>query len=229
MVKNSCKRIIAVFKAEKTNILRNPRSLLTFIIMPVTLLILTFIENSASNCLILALGTIMPPIMATAAVIGENKEGGVLNGLLFAGLRWYEYLIGVAMAVGVFALLSVALMGMILEYSLGISMNQLLIGCSLCSVLCSMIIGAIIGVVSPNQSSISAIAVPVSLVLLFASIIGLNYEKIHHITQFVYSQVLIDMLMRGTSQNKEVVVFVCNLVIVSVVFGYFYGKKQKKN
>lgn len=228
-MKNSLKRILSVFKAEKTGILRNPRFLLMFIIMPITLLILMLIEKSPSNYLILVLGTIMPPLMSTAAVIGENKEGGVLNALLFAGLKWYEYLIGIALAVGVFALLSVAAMGMILEASFETSMDYWLLFFALCSILCSMIIGAIVGVVSTNQSSISAVAVPVSLILLFAAILGMNYKHVHNVTRLLYSQALIDMFIRGNANKSEGIVFGCNLLLAAIVFGYYYGKKRKKD
>lgn len=225
----SLKRIITIFKKQKRELFRNPKMLLIFAMFPAVLLIITFVEKDSSLYLFLIMGCVLPPMTCIASEIGEEREKGTLRGLVFAGLKSYEYLIGMMLCDGLFSILCVAAMGMILEGVLGIEVAGSVIVLSIVTIGCSMVIGAIIGVSSKNQVTVSAVTVPVSLFMLFSSIFGMANKSVHSVTQYLYSQAYLDMLVKNQCQWREIGIILLNILLVCIVFSVLYLKRKRED
>ena len=99
-------------------------------------------------------------------------------------------------------------------------------------ILISMMVGAIIGLISKNQMSATSVAVPVTMVFAFLPMLSLFNEKIREIARFVYSYQIQDALGRIGELDgmKEVVregnaeILGVNLIIAGMVFGVVYKK-----
>lgn len=223
------KKVFAVTRMQKTEMFRNLKTIVVFCVFPVSLIIISFVEKSESLGFIMMMGCILPPMLTVASKIGEDRERGVLRGLLYSGLKWNEYLMGIMIFVGLISFLFVCVMGMILDSVQSSDTPVAIIITSMLSIICSMTLGGVIGITSKNQNSIPAIQVPVSLFLVFSAVLGMTDEKIHKITKYLYTQAFMDMYLTKNVYWDAVLTMVINCILFIVLFGIVYVKRKKED
>lgn len=130
----------------------------------------------------------MAPLTCAAAIISEEKEKNTLRVLQLSNVRAMEFLIGNGVYIWGICLLGSLVIGIAGGYG-GAELAQFM---TIMSVghLCSIVLGAGIGLFSKNQMSATSLTVPVMLVFSFLPMLSMFNEQIGKIAQILYSQQL---------------------------------------
>lgn len=228
MIMKSIKNIVSIFEKQKTDIYRNKKALLMFFIFPIMEFIYIFISvdrDLSSDGIFLVMNVIMPPITCMASTICEEREKGTLRCLVFAGVTPIEYFIGTGLCMGLFNFISTCLTAMI-QNDTNIN-SVLLLGTAGIGIFCSMLIGAVIGLLAKKQVSVASLTAPVSLLLAMSALLGLSNPHVHKYTQFFYSQSIIDVVMKRTLTIKSSFVIFINIIIFGIIFIKMYEQRKR--
>ena len=207
--------------------MRNKQQLILFFIFPIMALFYTMMEHEQSSYyLFMLMCSIMVPIMCVASTISEENERGTLRSLIYAGICSYEYFMGMGMCIGLLCFISICIVGMISGDSSSVGIVLVMMGVS---IIISSLIGALIGTVTKSQVNVSAIAAPCSLVLGMLPVIGLMTKTVHNITQYAYSQIVLDVVMEKHITTQQIMLLVVNFLIFFVLFVVTYRKSALVN
>lgn len=167
----------------------------------------------------------MAPLTSIAAIIAEEKEKNTLRVLRLSNVKAGEYLIGNAIYIWVACMIGSLVIGLAGGYTgkaLVTFMTVMALGH-----LCSILVGAAIGVISKSQMAATSISVPVMMVLAFLPMLSMFNESIRKVAKFFYSEqisLLINGLPDTTITAENVVILVCNGVAVVTSFVLVYRK-----
>lgn len=223
----SLKKTAAVFEKQKIDIYRNKRVLIMFFIFPIMSIVYQFIstDDTSSTGVFLAMNVIMPPITCMASTICEERESGTLRCLVFAGVKPSEYFIGAGLCMGLFNFISACFSAMI-QNDTSIS-SLLLLGTAGLGIICSLLVGADIGLIAKKQVSVASLSAPVSLFLGMAAFLGLANPTAHKFTQYFYTQIVVDVVMRQPLTISMAVIFLANLSVFGLLFIIMYGRRKR--
>lgn len=217
-----CKEI---FIKQKTDIMRNKQQLIILCIFPIMSILYTFIEHeSASFYLFMLMCSIMVPITSMSSTVSEENDKGTLRSLIYAGIHSHEYFIGVGLCIGLLSFISVCVIGIISgeDTDTGLVLSAMGI-----SIILSLLIGAIIGVITKRQVNVSAISAPSSLILGMLPVVGLNSSSLHNVTKFLYSQVILDITLNKQIHSDQLVILFINAIVLFVFFVLLYNKYNR--
>lgn len=229
-ISKSIRTCLALFGKQKIEMMRNKKTWILFLVFPITLVVMSLMEDNAPTSLILfvVMASVMPPMIGIASQVAEEREKGIIRGLIYIGVNSFEYLGGMMLCIGLSSYICVCAMCMYLENKLSISMDgQIMIICLL-AIVCSMIIGAIIGVLAKNQIAVSAMTVPVSLGVLFVSIVGISKKEIHSISKYLFSQIILDTFEKNAVSTSEMIIIISNVFILFLCFVFIYRKRRNE-
>ncbi len=178
-------------------------------------------HEQESFYLFMLMCSIMVPITCVASTISEENEKGTLRSLIYAGISSCEYFIGIGMCIGLLCFVSICLIGMISGDSSNTGIVLAVMGVS---IMISSLIGAIIGTAVRSQINVSAITAPSSLVLGMFPVIGLMKESVHNITQYTYSQIVLDVVMEKQITTQQILLLGVNFLILFILFAVAYRK-----
>lgn len=223
----SIRKIKAIFEKQKIDIYRNKRALLMFFIFPIMALIYQLIsaEDLSSKGVFLAMNVIMPPITCLASTVCEERESGTLRCLVFAGVKPVEYFIGIGLCMGLFHFISVCFSAMI-QNDTSIS-SILLLGVAGSGIVCSLLIGADIGLIAKKQVSVASLSAPISLFLGMAAFLGLANPVVHKFTKYIYTQIIIDVVMRQPLTTNMALILISNIIIFGLLYIFMYGRRKR--
>ena len=217
--------ILALFKKQKIEVYRNPKMLFMYLIFPLMALFYSLLDaNNANIYLFINMDIIMPAITCTSSTIGEEREKGTLRSLVFGGVHPLEFFGGTGMFLILLNFISVCILGIVCG-SEDDSTYVLLL--SLLSIIISTLIGAIIGMLSKNQSSIAAVSAPVSLGIGMLSVAGSVNTNVHWFTKFMYSQAVFDSFTKHSISKFSSIVLTTNFLILFALFAIVYIKQNK--
>lgn len=228
MIYKNVKNFFTIFRKQRIDIFRNKKILLMFLIFPLMGLFYKIIASDGeqlSGMIFLVMNIIMPPITCMASTICEEREKGTLRCLIFSGVNPLEYFCGTGLCLGMFCFIGTCIVAMIYE-SAG-SNDGLILGISGVAILGSMLVGAIIGLLAKNQVSVAPLAAPISLVLGMSAILGMTNDQMHSITQYIYTQAIIDIIIKGEITLKQVICIIVNFTIFFLLFIVMYMKKKR--
>lgn len=230
------RKVRTIFLKQIKDTLKNKAVFIQFVLFPAIALIMENaieIENMPEHFFVLLFSTMyigMAPLTCISSIISEEKETGTLGMLRMSNVRAWEYLAGIGVYVFVLCMAGSFVLAWAGEYK-GWRMGAFLMVLAM-GILISMLVGAIIGLISKNQMSATSVTVPVTMVFAFLPMLSIFNEKIREIAKFVYSYQIQDALGRIGEMDgmKEVIregrpeILGVNLLIAAVLFGVVYKK-----
>lgn len=225
--------ITAVFKKTLKDMLRNRRQLLLFLIFPLMAYLFNATIEEGKEIFpltFLPMNVMFCSINIMAAVISEEKEKGTLRCLMFANVKPIEYFIGN----GIFVLLVTAISSSLFIPLIDISgINYLYFyGFLILSSICSMVLGATIGISVKNQMAANGLCAPVTILVGMLPTFGAMNESLKSVSKLFYSTRFADTVSEiinkfaVTIDYKIILTYVVNFIICITIFSIVYKKKK---
>ena len=168
----------------------------------------------------------MAPLISTSAIIAEEKEQNTLRALLMSNVTPPQYLLGIGSYVWLLCMLGAIVFGVCNDYSAAEFLQFLLIMAA--GIFLSVLLGAIIGIISKNQMSATSLTVPVMIVFSFLPMLAMFNETIEKLATFVYSQqvfLLINRIGTADPEPKNILILFLNATLAIIIFFSIYKKK----
>lgn len=223
----------AIIRKQLKDTLRNKPTLVQFVMFPAIAAILTLSAGEFQLPpryfvnLFSVMYVCMAPILILSAIISEEKEKGSLRMLMMSNVKPMEYLLGVGTYVFVLCMIGVLIMGVIGRYPLEELPQYLVLNAG--GILISSVIGALIGVVSDNQTAASGLSVPAMLITSFVPMLSMFNESIRSVGQFLYSQQIYEQISSGSTMSfslQSCSIVLVNFAAVLALYIYMYKKKH---
>jgi len=222
----------AVFIKQAKDTIKNKVMLIQYLLFPLMAYVMTelvaradeTIPDSIFVTMFAALFTGMTPLMATNTAIAEDKECKALRLLVMAGVKPYEYLIGIGGFMFLICLLISVLFAVIGGFA-GVMFLKFVLVLMLGST-ASALLGSIVGIFSKNQQSATATATPLFLVLAFCPMLAMFNETIANMSRFLFTfqvNVLVNDLQGNLMQPLWVILV--NIAVFVLLFAFAYKKK----
>ena len=208
--------IIAIFKKQLKDTLKNKTVLIQFVLFP----IMTLIMNNAikmpdmpENFFVTLFATMyigMAPLTSMAAILSEEKEKNTLRVLIMSNVKPQEFLLGIGSYVWFACMLGGIVICAAGKYDLQTGIAFL--GIMAVGILTSLLIGAIIGIWSRSQMMATSLAVPVMMVFSFIPMLSMFNHSIEKFAKILYSEQIIRML----SQINDLQLDAANIGVVAM-------------
>ena len=223
--------IVAIFKKQLKDTLKNKTVLVQFVMFPIITLLMNnaikmqdMPENFFVN-LFSAMYIGMAPLTSIASIISEEKEKNTLRVLIMSNVKPYEYLLGI----GSYVWFACMLGGIVICAAGGYNLQTSIafMGIIAVGILTSLLIGAIIGIWSKTQMMATSIAVPVMMVFSFVPMLSLFNSTIKKIARIIYSEQISRMLSQINSLQlnwANIGIIVMNILIAAVMFIIIFRK-----
>ena len=221
--------ISTVFLKQVKETLKNKAILIQFVMFPVLAVIM---ENSikidgmpehffAKLFSVMFIG--MAPLTCMSSVISEEKEKNTLRVLMMSNVKPVQYLLGIGSYIWIMCMAGAAIFAVLCEYN-GADLAGFLLVMAVGIVL-SILVGAIIGIISKNQMSATSVTVPVMMIFSFLPMLSMFNETIEKFAKITYSQ-QINMLLNSNFENvtDSIVVLAVNFILAIVLFFTAYQK-----
>lgn len=223
------KNILTIIKKQIKDTVKNKPVLIQFLMFPVMTLVF---ENAIDvdmpelffTKMFSSMYVGMAPLVAAASIISEEKEKNTLRVLMMAGVRPFEYLIGVSAYIWILCMAGSAVMATSLpSRDIPFFMSMMGAGCII-----SIFIGACIGIFAKNQMVTSSLMVPVMLILSFSPMLAMFNDKIEKAARFVFTQqikVAVDGMSFESAGRFGMGVLFANAALALVLFFAAFRKK----
>ncbi|MBD5525664.1 MAG: ABC transporter permease [Lachnospiraceae bacterium] len=168
----------------------------------------------------------MAPLNVMAAVISEEKEKNTLRMLFFGSVKPVEYLLGIGSFVFSACMAGTVVFAVVGGYG-GVEFLRflLIMAAGICV---SMLLGAVIGILTKSQISATTIATPTMMVFAFLPMLAMFNETIAKVADYAYSQqvqLMLNGLASGTgAEPKSLLVIAVSAVIAAGMFIYAYRR-----
>ncbi len=223
--------IVAIFKKQLKDTLRNKTVLIQFVMFPVMTLIMTNaikIQEMPENFFVILFATMyigMAPLTSIASIISEEKEKNTLRVLIMSNVKPHEYLLGIGSYVWFACMLGGIVICTAGGYNLQTSITFM--GIIAIGILTSLLIGAIIGIWSKTQMMATSITVPVMMIFSFVPMLSLFNSTIEKIARVIYSEQISRMLNQINSLQlnvENIGVIGLNILIAAILFIIIFKK-----
>lgn len=223
--------IVAIFKKQLKDTLRNKTVLIQFVMFPIMTLIMNNaikIQEMPENFFVILFATMyigMAPLTSMASIISEEKETNTLRVLIMSNVKPHEYLLGI----GSYVWFACMLGGIVICTAGGYNLQTSIafMGIIAIGILTSLLIGAIIGIWSKTQMMATSITVPVMMIFSFAPMLSLFNSTIKKIARIIYSEQISRMLSQINSlqlNTENIGVIGINILIAAVMFIIIFKK-----
>ncbi|MBD5477618.1 MAG: ABC transporter permease [Lachnospiraceae bacterium] len=168
----------------------------------------------------------MAPLNVMAAVISEEKEKNTLRMLFFGSVKPVEYLLGIGGFVFSACMAGTVVFAVVGGYG-GVEFLRflLIMAAGICV---SMLLGAVIGILTKSQISATTIATPTMMVFAFLPMLAMFNETIAKVADYAYSQqvqLMLNGLASGTgTEPKSLLIIAVSAVIAAGMFIYAYRR-----
>ena len=221
--------ISAIFTKQMNDLPKNISVLSLFVLWPVMALIMGGVvgepEVQAGMFIAMLIGS--GPMIAIANNVAEDCEYKSLRFLVMAGVKPWQYLLGLAGSVFLASVLSFAVLALI-----GGIGGTLLIRVSIVAALglvASAILGGAIGIFAKNVQQATAIYTPFMMVLAFTPMLAAFNETIARVAEFLFSfQVLVVIFDPYADFLRALLVIAGNTIVLLAFFIFAYRKKGLK-
>lgn len=228
----SIRKTIAVFQKTYKDMLKNKKSLVIFLMFPIMALVFYNLipeEKEFFSTIFLPIHLIVVPASMIAAIISEEKEKNTLRQLIMANVKPLEYFIGIGLFVFIMSILSASLFLLILSLT-SIELLRFYIIVSL-TILCSMVIGSVVGILSQTQMNANALIMPLSIILGILPMFSAFNDTIKNIASIFYTQTLSNVItsISKSISIKDFTIMLLNFFISLALFTLIYRKKKLDN
>lgn len=236
----SIRRVNALFKKEIKDLGKNMNVLLMCLLLIMFSIIYSKLfgggassdQLQKADILILCLGMNLTLVSSfvIAMLIAEEKEKNTLRTLMLSAVSPWEFLTGKAL---ITLLMSIGI-NVVMFFIIGIDAQYLGMYILLSSlVVFNMIeIGAVIGIIAPNQMSTGVIGMPVIMLLLMIPLFARLNKTLEKIAEFLPNYSLNLMLEKvfkgqaiGTESVYNISVILVWILIAAIAFAYTYNKR----
>lgn len=223
--------MIAVFKKQLADTLKNKTVLIQFVMFPMLVIIMNHavqIEGMPDNFFVSLFATMyigMAPLTSMAAIVSEEKEKHTLKVLMMSNVKPSQYLLGVGCYIWLICMAGAAVFCIEGQYrgrEAFIFMGIMAVG-----VLCSLLIGAAVGTLSSTQMMATSITVPVMMIFSFLPMLSMFNENIAKVAKFIYSEqisILIGQIKNWEPDIVSMVIIMGNIIIAVLLFTFSYRK-----
>lgn len=223
--------IIAIFKKQLKDTLKNKTVLIQFIMFPVLTHIMSnviSIEGMPENFFVTLFATMytgMAPLTSVAAVVAEEREQNTLRVLFLSNVKPWEYLLGIGSYIWLACMagaLVICAAGSYTPRERAAFMAIMAVGIS-----ASCLIGLAIGSLSKTQMMATSISIPVMMIFSFLPMLSMFHEGIAKIARFTWSEQISRMLGQVRSLELEaanVVILAVNILLFTALFFLAYRK-----
>lgn len=227
------KNIIAIFKKQVKDTLKNKTVFIQFVMFPALALIMNNtikMEDMPRNFFVFLFATMyigMAPLTGMAAVISEEKEKNTLRVLLMSNVKPHEYLTGVGSYIWAACMLGAAVICIAGDYDLKESICFMLV--MAVGILASLLIGAAIGTWSRTQMIASSVTVPVMMVFSFLPMLSLFNSTIAKVAKYTYSEqirLLLSEIGDFSFSAERFCILAANVLIFTGLFVVAYKKSE---
>lgn len=179
--------------------------------------------------LCLAMNIVLTSAYVIAMLIAEEKEKNTLRNLMLSGVSPLEFFIG---KLFITFLLS-EIINFVLFFIFNINIHYLALYILLATllVIIMMEIGAIIGIVSPNQMATGVVGMPVLMVLLMVPMFAKVNKTLKKVAEFLPNynmNVMLEKIFKGEGLGigsiSNIAVIVAWIIITLIIFVYTYNK-----
>ncbi|MBP3325136.1 MAG: ABC transporter permease [Coprococcus sp.] len=167
----------------------------------------------------------MAPLTSIAALISEEKEKNTLRVLQMCNVKAFEYLLGNAIYIVSVCMIGSLVIGLAGGYT-GIELLYFMV-ISFLGHNISVLLGAMIGLISRNQMAATSVSVPVMMIFSFLPMLSMFNQTIRNIAKYIYSEqlfVLINSLDRIHINVENIMILLCNIVIITALFLVTYRR-----
>lgn len=217
--------IIAIFKKQIKDTLKNKTVLIQFIMFPIMTLIMNNainIDNMPRNFFVLLFAAMyvgMAPLTSIAAIISEEKEKNTLRVLLMSNVKPFEYLTGIGIYIWLACMIGSFIICTTGNYSLKESIYFMFIMST--GILISLLIGAAIGIWCKTQMMATSITVPIMMIFSFLPMLSLFNNTVAKIAKYIYSE-QIRLMLSGISSfhfsSESFIILAVNIFIFAGLF-----------
>ena len=218
--------IRAIFTKQMNDLPKNFSVLSMFILWPVMALIMGGVmgepEIQAGIFIAMLIGS--GPMIAIANNVAEDREYKSLRFLVMAGVKPWQYLLGLAGSVFLASAVSLAA----LAWIGGIGGDLLLRVCIVAALglFTSTILGGAVGIFAKNVQQATAIYTPLMMILAFMPMLAAFNETIARIAEFLFPyQVLMVIFNPDADFIRALLMIGANAVVLLAFFIFAYRKK----
>ncbi|MCL2437753.1 MAG: ABC transporter permease [Coriobacteriia bacterium] len=216
--------IKAVIYKQALGFLRDKSFLIQFFMFPAVAFVMTefvarpddYMPDTLFVGMFAAMFAGMILIPTTAGIIAGDKEGKSLRLMVMSGVKPVQYLIGIMTVLVVFAtitsLIFVAMVG-----AEGSSEVALFLLAMIVSVLCSILLGASLGISAKSVQAATSTAIPVSMVLGMAPMLGMFNETIGNLFQPFYTMQTSRLIENLSANPTEPLLIIAGNIVVFIV------------
>jgi len=226
------KSIGAIFYKQLRDLIKNRMVLIQFMVFPLVALIFTLmvarpndsIPDTMFITMFAGIFAGMTLLTTTAGIIAEDRERRSLRFLVMAGVKPYQYLLGIGgvmLAASIVISAIFALMGGFTGMDLIKFMAAMVLGS-----IASILLGATIGIISKNQQTATSLAMPIGMVLGFTPMLALFNQTVGTIFNIFYTmQVNVLVNDFSTGFAKPGLIIGANVAIFAILFVIAYARK----
>lgn len=227
------KKIIAIFKKQVKDTLKNKTVFIQFVMFPAMTLIMNNairIEEMPKNFFVFLFATMyigMAPLTGMSAVISEEKEKNTLRVLLMSNVKPHEYLIGVGSYIWAACMLGAAVICAAGDYDLKERVCFMLV--MAVGILVSLLVGAAIGTWSRTQMIATSVTVPVMIVFSFLPMLSLFNSTIAGVAKYTYSEqirLLLSEIGDLRFSAERICILAANMLIFTGLFLVSYKRSE---
>ena len=168
----------------------------------------------------LSMNLVFVSTFAMSMLIAEEKEKNTLRTLMLSSVKPYEFLLGKAIVIFVFGLLT----NIAMYFFTGMDASYLHYYVMMTSVLSMimMLVGASIGMMAKDQMSTSIIGMPVVLLFLLLPVVAAANKTIESITDLLPNQIIMSSIEETIQLGSFQFTFLNNVLMV-IWFGVSLG------
>jgi len=226
----------AIFIKQFQDIIKNSGVFIQFIVFPAMAFMMTYVvgidtggtfPESFFVTMFAAMFVGMTLISTVATAIAEDREKNSLRFLLMAGVKSHEYLIGIG---GVILTCAVAVGSTFVVMMPNVSIIDMfvMLGSITLSAMASILLGAIIGMMSDNEQMAISISSAAGMFLGFGPMIATmsGDETLEMVFSIFYTANFVYEDIRTTGAIQSFGIILANIMLLAFVFVWVYGKQE---
>jgi len=224
-------KISALFRKDLKDALKNTQCLI-ILALPIFMVLLysnlNFGDESMPSGFVFVFGLLMNlsilPVTAMSMMIAEEKEKFTLRTLMLSNVTAADFLISTALVVLLITQASHWVIDGLTRPEL-VTLGRFL-PANTVTILCMLMFGSLIGILSKNQMSTGMFAAPAMLLFLLPPAFSEISPGMASIARFVPTQAMMEIMEGVGSLGFNIAVLLTWMILGAAFFGLAYRKKQ---
>lgn len=230
------RNIIAVFKKQLKDTLKNKTVLIQFVLFPALTVLMNSVsgasnamtENLTENFFVYLFTSMyigMAPLVSMASIVAEEKEKNTLRVLIMSNVKPREYLFGAGFYVWLFCMVGSCVI--CAQGGFDGRQTAIFLALSAAGIICSVLIGAAVGTWSKSQMAATSASVPVMLIFSFLPMLSMFNSTAEKLAKLSYSgqiNIMMNQIKDFQPDFTGVAVIAANMLAAMCLFAVLYKK-----